>query len=72
MNYPETSPWHWATIESRTYLTPEDIQCAINAGAEQETLVRAVFFAIEGYLVEDWSECMFVASKFEKSEVSGA
>ena len=70
----KTSPWHYALaacepneFSRASYITPEDITAAIDAGAEPAELAREVLEAISRKTVEDWSCCAFVALKaFEK------
>lgn len=60
-------PWHYALAERRDYITPEDIQAAIDAGVEAPTLHAIVLTAISYKQCEDYSCCAFVATKFERS-----
>ncbi len=55
--------------EGRDYITPEDIQAAIDAGANRETLQHEVLEWLGKNAAEDWSLCAWTAANFKKSEV---
>lgn len=55
------SPWHYADLEGRGYLTPEDASAAIGAGASVWQVAQAVLEAVEAKRAEDASCCAFVA-----------
>jgi hypothetical protein len=60
-------PWSYALGLKRDYLTPEDIQAAIDAGASFEDVAKATLAALGRKACEDASLCAFVAARFEKS-----
>lgn len=58
--------WEYAAAESRDYITPEDINAAIAAGAERLNLWRELLEALGRRRCEDPSLCAFVAvEKYE-------
>lgn len=61
-----TAPWHYAALAGRRYITPEDIQHAINAGADRAFIHSEVLKAIADNQCEDHKLCAFVAYRFEK------
>jgi hypothetical protein len=63
---PEHDPWHHARENGHTYLSPEDIQAAINAGGSRELVQRAALKALGAKNCEDWSLCAFIAGRFER------
>lgn len=57
-----------AEQEGRDYITPEDIQKAIDAGAERAVLQQEVLEVLGGKMgAEDHSLCAFIAARFEKN-----
>lgn len=50
----------------RHYTTPEDVQAAIDAGADKLVLYTELLEFISKRAVEDWSLAAFVALKFER------
>jgi hypothetical protein len=60
-------PWSHAAENGRNYITPEDIQDAIDAGADQMVLSVAVLKALGQKKCEDWSCCAFVAGNFKRT-----
>ncbi len=59
----KTSIWFHAGHASRTYVTPEDITAAIEAGAPRAELQQEVLEAVGAKACEDWSLCAFVAAE---------
>jgi hypothetical protein len=55
----------WTHSEGRGYLTPDDIQAAINAGGSREQVWGTTLAALGRRRCEDWSLCAFVAARFE-------
>lgn len=62
------NPWAHVTGD-RDYLTPEDIQAAINAGGSRLHIWGVVLEAMSKRYCEDWSLCAFVAYRFEIDHV---
>lgn len=56
-----------STLEGRAYATPEDVQAAIDNGADRLTLYRELFDYIGRKNVEDASCAAFVARRWTKS-----
>jgi histone H3/H4 len=59
------NPWDNARVHGRDYLTPEDIQAAINSGIAKVELQQTVLEAIGRCLCEDASACAYVAASFK-------
>jgi hypothetical protein len=57
----------FAAAEGRTYITPEDVQDAIDAGADRLALYTELLQWIERRGAEDASLCAFVALQFQRS-----
>jgi len=54
--------------DGRNYITPEDVQAAIDAGAERAELQQEVLEVLGGEMgAEDGTCCAFVAARFERS-----
>lgn len=64
----EKHPWHHAHQDKRTYITPKDIQAAIEADGEKEEVWLDVLQGVESGSLEDASACAFVAIRFEKQQ----
>jgi hypothetical protein len=56
------NPW---THSNNNYLTPGDIQAAIDAGTDKLRLWNIVLMAIADHVCEDPSCCAFVAYNFK-------
>lgn len=54
--------------DGRDYITPEDIQAAIDAGATKAALQQEVLEWLSKKAAEDWGLCAWVAANFKKSE----
>ncbi len=61
----KTSPWFHAEQAGRNYLTPEDVNEAIDAGGTRLEIWTDVLKAIEMHAVEDASCTAFVALKLK-------
>lgn len=55
------NPWTHAASSSRSYITPEDIMTAADAGADRRALMACVLDAIHRKEAEDYRLCAFVA-----------
>jgi hypothetical protein len=61
----------FAAAEGRAYVTPEDVQNAIDAGAEKVVLFEELLRHIESRNVEDVTLACFVAVQWKSSEELG-
>jgi hypothetical protein len=65
-----TTVWKRAIAKERKYITPEDVDAAIDAGAAQLDIWREVLQAVEAKAAEDASLCAFVAlTRFDQKVV---
>lgn len=68
MNIGLKNPWWYARKAKRDYITPEDIDEAVKAGALRPQIMQHTLSAIEDKRAEDVTLCAFMALNARKGK----